>query len=350
MATRTTDKKISEMLKLSETILISIEDGKSLVEILSLCKKLSRLRNDLDALKWFSLELSGYDYTSLPQGVNSDEVYPIALSAGRGFQQINLVTKKNEPRFWGESIPHLEALIISHEVSLSSLVLPTNYTPAITKGSDHGLLAGSTYVQESYRDVLNAIRIQQGTLTTAITSKKSLLAKVRSNIYDYVLAINIQLKFEDITESIFQQTKVKVDKILQQTNPEVMKKFVAAYDRIKSNNSEEWSQAMSSCRNALKAFIDAVSPPSDEPYKTKDNRILEVTDIKVKNRLIAYIDEQTKGNKRKLLIARSADLEKRLHAIEDMLSQGTHDSVSKSDMSMCIIETYFFIASLLDLN
>lgn len=341
--------KNENMLDLSEAILSDLEDGKSLEEIVSQCKKLARVRNDETAIKWFSLELNGYEYNSLPRGVQSADAYTIALSAGRGTQYYNIATKKSEPRFWMQSIPAIESLINSSQVALKNLKLPQNYTPAITKSSDTGFLAGSTFVQESYRDVLSAIRTQQRALATTINSNKTLLSKIRNSIYDYVLTINLQLKFENTTESLFQETKIKVDKKLQQINPDIMKKFVASYDRLASENPEEWSQAMSSCRNALKAYADAVFPAQKKKYKTKDRRELVVSDIKVKNRLIAHIDGQSKGNSRRLLLARVSDLEKRIHALEDFLSQGTHEGITKKDVSMCIIETYFLIGSLLDI-
>jgi hypothetical protein len=340
--------KNKELLELSESILSDLENGKSLEDVVSRCKKIARLRNDETAIKWFSLELNGYQYNNLPTGVQSTDVFPIALSAGRGFQYFNETTKTNESRMWPESISSIEATINSNQSALDNLKPPTNYTPAVTKAGDSGFLAGATFVQESYRDVLNAIRIQQNNLVSVINSKKTLLSKIRNAVYDYVLAVNLQLKFENITESIFQQTKIKVDKKLQRIDPNIMKKFVAAYDRLSSTNEEEWSQAMSSCRNALKAFVDAVFPAQKENFITKDKRSLEVTDIKVKNRLIAYIDKKTKGNNRKLLIARVSDLESRLHSLEDMLSQGTHEGITKSDVNMCIIETYFLIGSLLE--
>ncbi len=342
--------KNKELLDISESILSDLENGKSLEDIVSRCKKIARLRNDETAIKWFSLELNGYEYSNLPVGVQSVDVFPIALSAGRGFQYYNEVTKTNEPRMWPESISSIEATISSNQSALDNLTPPTNYTPVVTKAGDTGFLAGATFVQESYRDVLNAIRIQQNNLTTVINSKKTLLSKIRNSVYDYVLGINLQLKFENITESVFQQTKVKVDKKLQQIDPSIMKKFVAAYDRLGSTNEEEWSQAMSSCRNALKAFVDVVFPAQKDNYTTKDKRSLEVTDIKVKNRLIAYIDKESKGNARKLLVARASDLESRLHSLEDMLSQGTHEGITKNDVSMCIIETYLLIGSLLEIK
>src|SRR4051794_25987828 len=117
--------------------------------------------------------------------------------------------------------------------------------------------------------------------------------------------INLQLKFENVTESVFQTTKEQVDKELSKLCPSVMKTFIAAYERLRSNSPEEWSQALSSCRNILKSFADAVFPPQSEEYKKRDGTLLVVTDITYKNRLLAFLDQSLKsGNRKKLLTAR----------------------------------------------
>lgn len=349
MAVTKQNKKEKEMQSLSESILSDLESNKSLEEIIPCCKKLARLRGDDYAIKWFILELNGYEVGSIPQGIQSSDLSQIALSAGRGTQNYNLMTKANEPHYWTESIPSIQASISSSQTALDNLKPPMNYTPAITKASEVGWMAGATFVQESYRDVLNAVKIQQNQLINTINSRKSLLSKIRNAVYDYVLSINIQLRFDSVTESLFQQTKKMIDKKLQEINPDILKKFVAAYNRVDSSNEEELSQAMSSCRNALKAYANSVFPPQKEKYVTKDKVELVVTDDKVKNRLLAYIDSNSKGKRRKLLVARTSDLETRIHAIGGFLAKGTHNEITKTDVNMCIIETYLLIGSLLDI-
>jgi hypothetical protein len=207
-------------------------------------------------------------------------------------------------------------------------------------------------VIEKYQYVLTAIAGQRNALINGITHKKALLTKIKNTGYDYVLNINLQLKFENITESVFQRTKERVDKKLSEICPTAMKKFVAAYERLKSPNPEEWSQALSSCRNILKDFADYVFPAASTPYMCRDGRSLAVTNDKYKNRLLAFIDTQYTGNRRKLLMTRLADLESRVHSLNDILSQGTHaeEGLDSVDVNICVIDTYLLIGSLLSLT
>ena len=161
------------------------------------------------------------------------------------------------------------------------------------------------------------------------------------------MQINLQLRFENVTESIFQETKIMVDKRLTEICPDAMKKFIAAFNRLRSDNPEEWSQAMSSCRNVLKEFADYVFPAQNENYKKRNGDSLVVTDDKYKNRLLAFIDKNSAGDKNKFLSSRVSDLEVRLHIINDLLSKGTHEEVKLMDVNICVLDTYLLIGSLL---
>lgn len=340
--------KTEEMLNLSNEILSDLELGTIPLEnIVSKCKKLARMRKDFEAVKWFSLELSGYDKNSIPSGIKQQELFQLAERSGRATLSKDPVTQKEEPHYYISSIPELEAMIATSKTKIDNLRTPETFTPAITKSSDQGFLGGSTWVKESYRDVLNAIRTQQNIISNGITANKSLLSKIRNSIYDYVLAINLQLKFEDITESIFQQTKETVDKKLSLICPEAMKKFLAAYDRLESKNPEEWSQAMSTCRNILKEFADYVFPATKNGYKKTDGETISVTNDKYKNRLIAFIDTKVGGGKKKFLISRVSDLESRIHSLNYLLSKGTHEGLDQIDVNICVLDTYLLVGSLI---
>ncbi len=65
--------KTEEMLNLSDEILSDLEMGTIPLEnIISKCKKLGRMRNDFEAIKWFSLELNGYDKNRIPPEIQQE--------------------------------------------------------------------------------------------------------------------------------------------------------------------------------------------------------------------------------------------------------------------------------------
>ena len=328
------ESRLDFALKLSNEILKSLEkETPSLENVILKCQRLARIRNDTEASDWFTLELRGYQFKNLPEDVPEDICFRHAKRSGRMF--IARGEKPEEKTTWFEvySVPDLEAAVQHDLMALENLKPPAPYTG------------------DNYGDILFALDQRREKISWFLREKRALLGKIRSAVYSYVVDINRQLRFENDTESIFQKTKEAVDTKLSQMCPTVMEKFVAAYDRLKSNNPEEWSQALSSCRNVLKDFADAVFPAQKEKYQTRDGTELSVTDNFYKNRLLAFIDQKLKnGNRKRLLKARAADLENRIHALNESLSQGTHGDMNFVDVNVCVLDTYLLLGSLLALT
>ncbi len=298
--------KLEKALAVSDGILNDIETTDLPFEqILLKCKKLARLRDDFDALNWFTAELHGYGPGVEIPGITRQDLERYAEMSGRFTVSINPETKQEERKYWAASVSEIEADIQTNLIALEKLQPPSQFTPAVSKSS---WPTPSEFVVEKYQDVLNALGNRKHAISELIKSYRALLSKIKNSIYNYVLNINLQLRFETVTESIFQNTKVVVDKKLAVVCPGAIKKFVAAYNRLDSNNPEEWSQAMSSCRNILKEFADYVFPAQKETYRKKNGEELVVSDDKYKNRLLAFIDKSTSGDKGKFLASRAADL------------------------------------------
>lgn len=345
------DTKLEKALITSDEILNDIENSDlSFEQILLKCKKLARLRDDYDALNWFTAELSGYGQNVAIAGITREDLEKYAGFSGRYTVSIDPATNNEIRKYWTPSVSEIEADIQTNLIALENLRPPAQFTPAISKHSYDSMYTGPTaseHVVEKYQDVLNALNQKKQSISELIKTYRSLLSKIKNSVYNYVLNINLQLRFESVTESIFQATKVAADKRLSEICPDAMKKFVAAYDRLNSQNPEEWSQAMSSCRNVLKNFADFVFPAQKEHYKKKNGEELIVTDDKYKNRLFAFIDKNSVGDKNKFLSYRTADLESRIHILNDLLSRGTHIGLDVQDVRICVIDTYLLIGSLI---
>ena len=351
--TKEASNKLEKMLEISDEVLNNIENSDiSFEQILLKCKKLARLRDDFDSINWFTAELSGYGKDVDIPGITREDLERYAGYSGRYTVSIDPKTKEETNKYWTPSVSEIEADIQTNLIALQNTQPPSNFTPAVSKHSYDSMYTGPTaseHVVEKYQDVLNSIQLKREQISGLIKNYKTLLSKIKNNIYNYVLNINLQLRFEHTTESIFQNTKTQVDKKLSDICPDAIKKFVAAYNRLSSDNPEEWSQAMSSCRNVIKDFADFVFPPQKEQYKNKNGETLDVTDDKYKNRLIAFVDQNTHGDKGKLTKARLSDLMARIHTLNDLLSKGTHVGLDLQDVNICVIDTYLLIGSLLNL-
>ena len=343
--------RIQEIIKISGEVLADLEAGTVPLEhIISKCLRIARLRNDFDAIKWFTLELSGYKQSDILPDISAQDIRQAILRSGRGYTEKDEQTGEEREFYWPHSVTEMEAVVESQQEYLKNLRTPESFQPAVEKTSSSNQTFGSSSnerVVETLGSVLSNITRQKNSVLADIKWGKSLLSKIRTHIYNYVLNINFQVKFENVTESIFQETKERVDAQLALICPDAIKKFVAAYDRLSSHNPEEWSQAMSSCRNVLKEFADHVFPARKEPYKKRNGETLRVTDNLYKNRLLAFIDINATGDKNKFLSSRASDLENRIHTLNDLLSRGTHKGFDITDVRILILDTYLLIGSLL---
>ena len=336
--------KNEEIIKISEEILNDFESCEATFEsILFKIKKLARIRDDFEMLVMINLELMGYkDFSIIPDLPPGASILAFARKSGRIVHEKNQQGEEKE-LYWTLSISEIETGISNAKSSLLSIQTPQNFTPAIAKFRD-----GGSIVQESLRNVLDKLAKQKSDYSKEITRLCALLSKIKNSFYSYVLNIYYKTAFDSITETLFQQTKNSVDKKLQRIAPGVLKKLVAAYNRINSTNDEELSQAMSSCRNALKEFANAVFPARKGDFIRSDGSKMSVTDDKYKNRLIAFLEEHEEGKSKAYLVARLNDLIARVHSLNDLLSKGTHNGIDANFVNICIIDTYLVIGGMLD--
>lgn len=349
----TDSSKLSVALTISDEILNDIETGEfALEQIIFKCMKLARLRDDFDAINWFTTELHGYSNAVELPGINSSDRERYAKKSGRMQLEFEPNSDDEKRTYSTSSVCEIEVRIQSLLTEMESLQPPAQFTPSVNKRSYETKFTGAQSTEtviETYQNIIDNIRLRKNKMTGQLLTFRSLLSKIRTNIYHYVLNINLQLRFEAVTESIFQETKLTVDKLLSEICPDAIKKFVAAYDRINSDNSEEWSQAMSSCRNILKEFADHVFPASTQPYTQTNGETLIVTDDKYKNRIMAFVDSKVTGERGRWMSSRISDLGNRIHSLNDLLSKGTHVGIELTDVRMCVLDTYFLIGSIIQL-
>lgn len=345
--------KLQTIIKLSDEILEDIESNKlSLEDIITKCKKLARLKDDIEAQHWFYLELNGYDDKNLPSGMKIPDLIYYAKKSGRVILEKDESGETKSSRY-SSPISEMEILIKSFTTTLENLKLPESFTPAVRKSSSgaSSLLPASSLEEpvETLSQVISLIAYKQSELAAAISRYKSLLSRIKNNIYEYVLNVNVQLKFESVIENIFQKAKTRVDDTLRKINPDIIRNLLAAFGRM-GDKPEEWTQALNSCRLALKAFADAVFPASDNKYTLKNGDSIEVKDIDFKNRLYAFIDLSSKSIPRRFLLSITDDLCNRVNILCDFISKGSHKELAKKDVEMCLINIYLLLSDLINLK
>lgn len=350
----TKNSKSKEIIKLTEDILKDLEtEATSLVNILQKCKKLARLRNDFDALNWFSLELNGYDNKSLPETIKDKDWSKYAKMGGRDVTEEDKLKPGNKTtNYYIWSISEMESNVGSLEEQLKALQLPSTFHPTIThyKAPTGSFMGGNEVetVHETFGNVIDKVKQEKNNLSNLIRENKGILTRIRNRVHDYILKVYYEVRFEDVTDDIFQKMKTEVEKKLTKVCPEAIREFVGVFDRLKSSNTVEWSQAMSSCRRVLKEFADSVYPPSDSPYIDSGGNSRAVTDTNVRNRIWAYLDRKHSGStKGKLLKIKLEDLGARVDGLYDLASKGMKSDIDRYEVEMCVIEIFLLLGYIL---
>ena len=201
------------------------------------------------------------------------------------------------------------------------------------------------FLQSPAEKILNTILSRRETKAATIQRWSHIVACLRGAIHDWLSDLAVRLRYGAVVDDAFRRTKERLDAFLSIHAPDVARKLAAAYRRAYSNDPEEWSQALTSCRRALKALADHLYPPTDAQ---PDGHLL--TDEYYKNRLIQFASEQLASKSQgDLLVAEIESVVKRVDALNDLASKGVHSDVDERDLELAVVHTYLLAGELLEL-
>lgn len=331
-------QSLSEALILSEQIIQNIELSELPLSNIALkTSRLARILGDFDMEQIFKYEASGYP-------LNVDNIVPqdswaLGGKAGRHFESKDEkgVTK---PHMFVESISQLESNIRLAEVSLASA---RDVDTSISSANP------SQYVMPPPKNVNERIAIRQG-----ITAATQRLASRTSLLHNYALEKYYELKYSGIADDIFTRIRTKIDTSIGQVVPDAVKKFTSVYTNLASDNPEDWSNAVHSCRKILQDLADALYPARDDVKKMisgKEETIKMGKDNYI-NRLIAYIEEHSGSDKTTHLIGSHLRyMGERLDSVFGAAQKGSHTTIiSKEEADRYVVYTYLLTGDIISLQ
>jgi len=321
--------RLEQALDLSEEILTNIELNElTLQSSIQKTLRLARLVNDLNAVDWISEELRGFSTDG--KGLLTRRAWEACKRSNRIYYNKDAdgeraITKSVSVMEQGlETLKERMKVAFDPNISISS---QSTYNPPLPQGNKHERLG----------------------IATNISQYSEYIEKVRSSFYEYVLNINYELKFSNINEDIFTRKRLFVDQRLAEVSPEAVRRFVSVHENLRSENSEDWANAVHSCRRILKDIADELYPPSEEPIEISGKRI-KIGEDQVINRLIQYVDSKsTSGRFEELVGSHLKYLGERLDSVYGAVNKGTHAEVLKEEAERYIIFTYLLIGDILSL-
>lgn len=327
-----------EALELSEEILRNFELSEIPTQNIVLkCLRLARLINDFEALEWLKQEANGFELNE--KGYLTDIAWMATGKSGRRYFIDDPDSKAAKPkkveRAFTQTIAVLEASVIAAKARME---VAYDRNISLSSHSQYSQIAPPGNV------------VERNSIATLIRDNTEKIEKVKSRLYEYAFNVNYELKFGEITEDIFTRKRKNVDIILKDICPEAIQKFISVYENLKSDNDEDWANAVHTCRRILKDVADVLYPPSDEPIQVPGRKPIKVGEEQYINRLIQYINSKSTSEKFSSIVGSHLSfIGERLDGVYEATNKGTHAEVTLDEAERYIIYTYLVIGDILSL-
>jgi hypothetical protein len=327
-------KALAEARDLSAEILKNLELSEtSLTNIALKASRLAGLLNDFDMQRLFKFEAGGYP--SETDRVEPD-VWELGVIAGRVYDRRDEKTGKVVDFMELRSIAQFES-----EVALAGPALAAAVDPDVSLSSANPMQTVSPGIGNMFER--QGIRNNQ-----SLNSAR--LAKCRAFIHDYVSRKHYELEFSGIADDVFSRTRERVDAMIGSTVPTAVRRLTAVYENLASENPEDWSNAVHSCRRVLEDLADALFPPSDE-VRTRDGKQIKLGKENYINRLVAFVEDRSGSQRFSELVGSHLDfLGDRLDAVIKAAQKGSHATVEREEADRYVVYTYLLIGDLLSLH
>lgn len=196
--------------------------------------------------------------------------------------------------------------------------------------------------------------MERARIQAAVSLATERLAKRRAFIYAYALHRHYELKFSRVAQDVFANVRASVDTSLGDLVPTALQQFSAVHDSLRSDNPENWANAVHSCRRILEAVANALAPVSEtsgsaqSPDGTKEIKLGKDNYV---NRLVAYAEKRSASETYARVVGSNLRfLGDRLDAILDAAHKGTHDNVTELEAHRYVVYTYMLVGDLLVLR
>lgn len=182
------------------------------------------------------------------------------------------------------------------------------------------------------------------------------LSILRSQYYDYTLRKHIELTFGNVATSIFNVYREDVDNYFSKLSNETILKLQAIEDKINTDNTELYSQALTTCRRlfentSIELFNKYFPEYQEKTFKTKSGKEIDITGDHYINKLSAVIEIlQNKSVSNSVIGSNILYTLDWIDNLNKLQCKGVHANITKQDAMQCIIHTYICLGDILSLQ
>jgi len=179
------------------------------------------------------------------------------------------------------------------------------------------------------------------------------LASRRAYVHEFVSGLHYELRYSASVYDLFTAVRQRVDRSVPEVMPDSVRRFDAIYSNLVSDNPEDWSNAVHSCRRILQDLADAVFPAQDEPRvvgEGKQRRTIALGPDNYVNRIACFAEDNEDSARSKDLIGSHLSfLGDRLDAVFYAAQKGSHDNVDRREAERYVVYTYMLVGDILGL-
>ncbi len=205
-----------------------------------------------------------------------------------------------------------------------------------------GGLQSIGFIEEMYVDLVRTKKGNNGTyyknnLYTHISYVKSTAYRMATRLYN-------KIAFASTPQTSLDILRAEVDDKLLDLNPELAEKLMIAFKSVVSDNPEEWSQALTTCRRFIEDLADMLYPPRED---SPNGRPLGKSNYI--NRLWAFMDNSIESESNKELAKTHVDyLGSYLQRIHKVSNKGVHTDLARIEAIKAVFHTYLMVADILN--
>ncbi len=165
---------------------------------------------------------------------------------------------------------------------------------------------------------------------------------VLASIHSYASQTYYEKLFSNLSETIFERYKTKIDSLLASRAGDTLQKISAVSERLSSGDSEGISQGMSTCRRLIDNFADSLSLPEQAQIMIGEEE-LDVSKGRTKNRIRAYVHRKTDSDGQK------AKLRQNFNNLYERVCKGIHGEISSNEARALLLNTYLLLGEIIEL-
>lgn len=318
------DKK-AEALKIVEEGLKELESAKGSVAVgVQKLSRAAKLIDEESIYAWAELQLGNPIYKKPVQEILY-KIHEISQlpEAEQNFDQVTVLVEK------------LALIGLDYNTHISP-----EYSMKISKY--HGGLNSINFIEQALEGLIKNDRIHDGVRTKIKLSMH--LNYIKNAAYKYLSELHDKLKFSGTITSSFDLLKNAVDDRLLDLDPEIAEQLMLAFKSVSSDNKEEWSHALTTCRRLLEKLADKLYPASDLEIGKRTFKQGQFV-----NRLWQFMNDTIESNSNRDLAQMHVNyLGLWLEKANKLTNKGVHDEVSQLEATKAIFHIYLMLADLLD--